>query len=263
MHLNSSTAAAGGQAGGVASTAAANGAVKISELISDKDLFDDAESADEADFADILGGVTVGQGSGVSSCMPQSEPVTSSGRHHPAWEADNMCVRLLDWNDSLVALTSKHQQQLPQQQQEPTQLTPAADISLLQQHTQQKALQEGPSSIPDSQTFPVVLGNEVMYEPLHAQLVAAVLRHRLCPGGQALLCCAVRDQHVFDIFRDNCAKWGLRYRAMAVAPRAEDRGGIHGREHDYEGGFLLMAVDHVGARSSSWHRHDFVTISSK
>lgn len=39
----------------------------------------------------------------------------------------------------------------------------------------------------------VVLGNECMYEPTHAKLVAAVLAQRLAPGGCALLCSAVRS----------------------------------------------------------------------
>lgn len=38
---------------------------------------------------------------------------------------------------------------------------------------------------------------------------------------------------------------------------ATEYGGILGREEDYEGGFLLMAVDHAAHPSDLWHRDDF------
>eukprot|EP00775_Hariotina_reticulata_P013512 gene13512-13637_t len=72
---------------------------------------------------------------------------------------------------------------------------------------------------------------------------------------------AVRDQKVFDQFRDSCTQWGLRYRTVQVQPSmSEDLGGIKGRERDYEGGYLLMAVDHAAAPAQDWHRHDFVVV---
>jgi hypothetical protein len=62
------------------------------------------------------------------------------------------------------------------------------------------------------------------------------------------------------MFRDSCRRWGLRYRALRVAPQADDLGGIQGRERDYEGGFLLMAVDHADAPAEDWHRDDFESV---
>lgn len=38
-------------------------------------------------------------------------------------------------------------------------------------------------------------------------------------------------------------------------PKMDD-GGILGRERDYEGGFVMMAVEHEGAPAASWHRDD-------
>jgi hypothetical protein len=97
-----------------------------------------------------------------------------------------------------------------------------------------------------------------MYEKAHARLVAAAIKHRLAAGGRALLCCAVRDQGVFDAFRETCSRWGLRYCAARVQPQSdEELGGIVGRERDYEGGYLLMAVDHAAAPAGDWHRDDF------
>jgi hypothetical protein len=50
-----------------------------------------------------------------------------------------------------------------------------------------------PPKVPSQESFPVVLGNEVMYEVQHARLVAAVVAHHLAPGGACLVCGAVRD----------------------------------------------------------------------
>jgi hypothetical protein len=100
-----------------------------------------------------------------------------------------------------------------------------------------------------------------MYEKAHARLVAAAIKHRLAEGGRALLCCAVRDQAVFDAFRDTCCRWGLRYRNLRVQPQSdEDLGGIAGRERDYEGGYLLMAIDHAASPAQDWHRDDLVDV---
>jgi hypothetical protein len=57
-----------------------------------------------------------------------------------------------------------------------------------------------------------------MYERVHADLVAAVLKHRLAPGGRALLHCAVRQCSVFDHFAQQCSARGLRYRRGQLAP---------------------------------------------
>jgi hypothetical protein len=171
-----------------------------------------------------------------------------------------MCVRLLDWQESEDALLQQEQQQQtssPQQQQQQQQMSPPQeDEAGVSSSTSTSA-----PHVPLSQRFPVILGNEVMYEPAHARLVAAAIRHRLAPHGRALLCCAVRDQAVFDAFRDTCLRWVLRYRAVRVQPQSdEELGGIVGRERDYEGGYLLMAVDHEGAPAQDWHRDDFVVV---
>lgn len=40
----------------------------------------------------------------------------------------------------------------------------------------------------------MIIGTDVIYEPLHAELVANVVARRLQPGGVCLLCCGVRIQ---------------------------------------------------------------------
>jgi hypothetical protein len=224
----------------------------------DAELFDDADSVDDLDLSAMLTGRSssgTAAAAGSSSSRDPAAAVAAAAAGLTAWEADNMLVRLLDWQESADALEAAERGEAP---------PPAAATAASEQ---QQAGSSCSSSQPDrapvvplQQQFPVILANEVMYEPAHAQLVAAAIRHRLVRGGRALLCCAVRDQAVFDMFRDSCRRWGLRYRALKVQPGVEDLGGIRGRERDYEGGFLLMAVDHADAPADDWHRDDFEVV---
>jgi hypothetical protein len=222
----------------------------------DAELFDDADSVDDLDLSAMLTGRSNSgtAAAGGSSSRDPAAAVAAAAAGLTAWEADNMAVRLLDWQESAHALEAAERgEALPQ--------AAAAGAAASEQQGVGSSSQPGRApGVPLQQQFPVILANEVMYEPAHAQLVAAAIKHRLARGGRALLCCAVRDQAVFDMFRDSCRRWGLRYRALKVQPGVEDLGGIRGRERDYEGGFLLMAVDHADAPADDWHRDDFEVV---
>lgn len=220
----------------------------------DAELFDDAESVEDFDLTTLL--------SPRSSSLQQQmrgrqEAGAASGSSSAAdgtstsWEVDNMAVRLLDWQESHDAM-----------ERGGSSAAAAAEAGRDPSGTGTTgAGVDAPPGVSLDTKFPVILGNEVMYEPAHARLVAACLHHRLAPGGRALLCCAVRDQGVFDTFRDSCTARGLRYRAVQVQPEEErDVGGIRGRERDYEGGYLLMAVDHSSSPAQDWHRDDFQVV---
>ncbi|GFH08022.1 uncharacterized protein HaLaN_02917 [Haematococcus lacustris] len=57
----------------------------------------------------------------------------------------------------------------------------------------------------------------------------------------------------FTAFTHECKVRGLRYRVHAVqADTAQRHGGILGLEGQYEGGFLLMALDHLDAPCQQW-----------
>ncbi|KAJ9531896.1 hypothetical protein QJQ45_021993 [Haematococcus lacustris] len=57
----------------------------------------------------------------------------------------------------------------------------------------------------------------------------------------------------FTAFSHECRVRGLRYRVHAVqADTAQRHGGILGLEGQYEGGFLLMALDHLDAPCQQW-----------
>ena len=55
----------------------------------------------------------------------------------------------------------------------------------------------GSNALPLSLHYRAVITILCTLQEAHSQLVAAVLRHRLALHGQALICCAVRDQVSF------------------------------------------------------------------
>jgi predicted nicotinamide N-methyase len=147
-----------------------------------------------------------------AATAPASAPTLAS------WDVagGSLLVRAFDWADSLAALDGEEA---------------AAPLRLLPAKADDAAAttEDFPPLLPQNETFEVVLGSEVMYEPEHARLVAAALAHRLSPpdsnnggGGIALLACAGRFQGVFETFAQNCAQRGLRYRAVPVRPTAAD-----------------------------------------
>jgi hypothetical protein len=216
--------------------------------ITDAELFDDAESVDDLDFSELAcaggsgayeegNGHGPGPGGGGRGAAGAAQASAARGE----WEAANMEVRLLDWRDSLDVLDGGGAR---------------ADALDAGAAPAAAAGGEGAPSVPEAENFALILGNETMYEPEHGTLVAAVIAQRLAPGGRALLCSAVRFKDVFEAFRAACAGRGLRHRSARVWPRPEDcDGGI--LRDDYDGGFLLIAVDWADTPSSDWHRDDF------
>ena len=92
-------------------------------------------------------------------------------------------------------------------------------------------------------------------------MVPAVLKHRLRPGGRVLLCCAVREQAMFDAFAEALRTLGLRVGVTPVQPSADDAGLLHIRQ-DYEGGYVLIAAEHAAAPAlGGWHRPDLFPAS--
>ena len=76
-------------------------------------------------------------------------------------------------------------------------------------------------------------------------------------------------QATFSVFRSECRRRGLRCRERRVEPcsgaggaeggdgNGDGGGGVMGRRCDYEGGFLMMALDHEAAPCTQWHSEDF------
>lgn len=60
---------------------------------------------------------------------------------------------------------------------------------------------------------------------------------------------------MFDVFAAACRDaLGLRVGMLPVLPAADDLLDI--RQEDYEGGYVLLAVEHVAAPAASWWRDD-------
>ncbi|MEW5297594.1 MAG: hypothetical protein WDW36_000795 [Sanguina aurantia] len=176
-----------------------------------------------------------------------------------SWENGVCRVVYMDWMHSVDHLAAQQDQQDQQDQQE----TPAGGGHTVRPPPEQPAAEreqrEGsslPPSLPPSDRFPVILGTDILYEMPHAAMVAAVLAHRLEAGGKAVLGCAVRQHAIIARFQKECVLRGLRFRQRRVQLlRSYD--GVAGRNRDYEGGFLLMAVDRLASPCQTWHSPDF------
>lgn len=221
---------------------------------------DPSSSSEAGDASSVDGAVDTGAaatGGASAPAMPRLVAVaTTSSNPCGAWDAGNISVRLLDWAESLKALdmlgagggapaAALRQSPLPPLERQSLPGRPSLD--------------DVAPGLPLDQQFDVIIGSEVMYERFHADLVAAVLKHRLAPHGRALLHCAVRQCSVFAHFAEQCAARGLRYRRRQLEPLPARDGafeGLLGREGDYEGGFLIMAIDHADAPCLDWHRDD-------
>lgn len=164
-----------------------------------------------------------------------------------SWDFGNAHVRHLDWEESVMA---GRLQQAPQSGDTNNTSTSTANL----QNQPGVPSQDEASSAPRlalEEKFELVIGTDILYEEAHSKLVAAVLRHRLTMRGQAIICCAVRDQAIFDQFTKQLEAQNMQIKTVTVEPQADDHG-IIGQQHDYEGGFVLMAVKHK-ASVIQWH----------
>jgi hypothetical protein len=173
-------------------------------------------------------------------------------------------VRFLDWGDSVEYLKRKKANNgvVDVEAEKKLEETAAAEAaSSNQEVTSNHAALDGFSSrsvapgIPNSKQFDVVLGTDILYEWEMAESVAAAVAHRLRSGGRALICNAVRDQAMFDCLVENMKKHGLRVGVNHIQPRQED-GGVAPHSQPYEGGFVLVAAEHVDSPAKHWHRDD-------
>jgi len=187
-----------------------------------------------------------GDGSdGDADAANNSAEAGGAGRGGGPWAAANMRVATLDWREALAA--------------EGSSADGGAACSAAGRDDGGAAgpgASDGPPAVRGGVTFDLIIGTDVVYESPHDVLVPAVLRRHLRPGGAALLCCAVRQTALFTSLAAACAARGLRYRAVTMPP-PPGSAGIVGQPEDYEGGFLLMAIDRADAPCARWHRSDF------
>ncbi|MGC8641767.1 MAG: class I SAM-dependent methyltransferase [Isosphaeraceae bacterium] len=80
---------------------------------------------------------------------------------------------------------------------------------------------------PPDETYPVILGSDVLYERRLVPLVAELLARMLAPGGLGLVSCPGRSSAAG--FADALASRGLTCRTQAVEARSEDAQWINGQ----------------------------------
>ncbi len=73
-------------------------------------------------------------------------------------------------------------------------------------------------------------------------MLPAVLKHRLkAPGGKAMLCCAVREQAMFEAFILALNTVGMNVDTAVIEPLKVDSDLLKVRQ-SYEGGFKVVIV---------------------
>eukprot|EP00884_Botryococcus_braunii_P008225 jgi/Botrbrau1/17403/Bobra.0054s0001.2 len=181
------------------------------------------------------------------------------------WDYDKMRVRFLDWKASLertaeegpaLQIAGRTQEESTQEIESPEPwvtedpLEALGVTGALAKESHGTVAGDAPSggsgedravpSVADQESFEVIIGSDVLYEEEHAELLPAVLSHRLARGGVAYLCLGIRSQALFDKAVATTRSTGLNVDVQAV--QQVPRYGIRGDEHQYEGGFVLVTV---------------------
>ena len=210
--------------------------VEVDELFDPEG--DDVSECSDLDgfFAAATTASNTGNGEGTGDNVEDNKTLS--------WQRNNVAIRFLDWADSIRYL----------------------DGNSNDGNGSYCAL-DGASSgsvapcLPDSTQYDLVLGTDILYEWNMTESVAAAIAHRLKPGGKGLVCNAVRDQKMFDAMVDQLKRRGLRVGVNRIEPLQED-GGVAPHDQPYEGGFVLVAVEHERAPADDWHRDDLFSSSS-
>ncbi|PRW59248.1 Nicotinamide N-methyltransferase-like [Chlorella sorokiniana] len=245
VHLNA--AGSSGEAAAAAGAAERRQQEEAAEAADDTDWDpEDASECGSDDFDTLLAEAAGRGGSGSGDQQQQRQQATA------AWDAGAMHVRFHDWQHDVDCLSEDERAALAATPGVPasTEVPPGASIDTASNEC-------GAPGMDAEEQFDVVIGTDILYEWPMVQMVPAVLKRRLRPGGRALLCCAVREQAMFDGFAAACrSALGMRVGITPVQPRADDAGLLDIRQ-DYEGGYVLIAVEHAHAPASDWHRDLF------
>lgn len=174
-----------------------------------------------------------------------------------AWESSGVAIRFVDWQDSVEYARNKNgisDSNSFSNKDKDNQLNKESENSSSHAGGSYCAL-DGLSTrsvapgVPMDKKFDVVIGTDVLYEWPMATSFPASVAHRLEKGGLALVCCAVRDQEMFDTMVENMSRFGLLAELYSIVPLTED-GGILSLQHDYEGGYRLIIAQHVDCKST-------------
>lgn len=174
------------------------------------------------------------------------------------WEVANASVRFIDWADSVAYLEDSSALLKRGRSHDLARAASHTSMASIESRSSSYSALDGLSTrsvapgVATRRRFDVVIGTDVLYEWPMTESLAAAMAHRLKPGGLGLLCNAVRDQAMFDALVVQLRRRGLRVGLTSVQPKFED-GGVAPHDQEYEGGFLLIAMEHVEA-PATWHR---------
>ena len=162
----------------------------------------------------------------------------TSGNHNPAddgWTMDNVSVRFLDWEDSVIFLNKDDNS---------SKSTPPPPAALDGECSRKVA-----PGVPENFQFDTIIGTDVLYEWPMVQSLSATIKHRLKMGGTAYICNAVRDQEMFDALvecirgRDLLVQVDQIDNNLLEEQQAKDPSSFC-RDQDYEGGYVLVVIKH-------------------
>ena len=108
--------------------------------------------------------------------------------------------------------------------------------------------------------FPLIVGSDLLYEPVAAESLPWAVKRHLVPGGRALLCLKNRSSRNLAAFEANALSAGLRLglRRVEEAPGAvplERRplsGASPSARESSDGGHVLVALELAGGPKSPW-----------
>jgi len=165
--------------------------------INDEELFDDAESVDDLDFGQLLS-VNDDGNAAASSSKPGGDGVSSS-----SWESGVMQVRTLDWLDSLqrmgpsgATLLGSESAASGSSQQASGAAAAASEEKLdpktfyandlLRMDAEWTLPGDMPPGVDVSVQYERIIGTDLIYEPMHARLVAGGRHAHSQPSQQSV-----------------------------------------------------------------------------
>lgn len=168
-----------------------------------------------------------------------------------------MHVRSLDWDDEAAALRASGAPYDPPAKA-PAERHAAIDAAKAEQASMQAQgrLPAAPG-VPVGKRFDAIIGSDLIYEMAMAESLPAAIARRLAPGGRCVVCNVVREAVLHQALQDNLTAAGLRFSIESVDPHGSDaeaasgggNDGVMGRACEYQGGFVMFTIEHVGALS--------------
>jgi len=163
--------------------------------------------------------------------------ITPGSCSHPddGWTSDNVNVRFLDWEDSVIFLNKN---------KDSSKVIPPPPAALDGECSRNVA-----PGVPENLQFDTIIGTDVLYEWPMVQSLSAAIKHRLKKGGTAYICNAVRDQEMFDALVECIEGRDLLVQVdhidnHVLEEQQDNDSSTFCRDQDYEGGYVWVVIKH-------------------